>query len=151
MGDGQSDPVTLRLGYPFPADHPLHVQVLEPWAEDLRAATDGSVTIEFHAEQALSPAAETYANVVAGGQDLGWAVQGYSPGRFPATPGAACPRNSRPPWRSCRARNSRKRRPKYYDEGNAAAAGENAAAGIIEVQLDDDQLDQWRGRDSQRR
>ena len=84
-GDGQSDPVTLRLGYPFPADHPLRVQVLEPWAEDLHAATDGSVTIEFHAEQALSPAAETYANVVAGGQDLGWAVQGYSPGRFPAT------------------------------------------------------------------
>ena len=84
-GDGQSDPVTLRLGYPFPADHPLRVQVLEPWAEDLHAATDGSVTIGFHAEQALSPAAETYANVVAGGQDLGWAVQGYSPGRFPAT------------------------------------------------------------------
>lgn len=82
---GESDPVTLRLGYPFPADHPLRVQVLEPWAEDVRAATDGSVTIEFHAEQALSPAAETYANVVAGGQDIGWAVQGYSPGRFPAT------------------------------------------------------------------
>lgn len=84
-GGGESDPVTLRLGYPFPADHPLRVQVLDPWAEDLRAATDGSVTIEFHPEQALSPAAETYANVVAGGQDIGWAVQGYSPGRFPAT------------------------------------------------------------------
>lgn len=84
-GDGESEPVTLSLGYPFPADHPLRVQVLEPWAEDLRAATDGSVTIEFHAEQALSPAGETYANVVAGGQDIGWGVQGYSPGRFPAT------------------------------------------------------------------
>jgi len=84
-GDGESDPVTLTLGYPFPTDHPVRVQVLEPWAEDLRAATDGSVTIEFYAEQALSPAAETYANVVAGGQDIGFAVQGYSPGRFPAT------------------------------------------------------------------
>ncbi len=82
---GESDPVTLRFGDPFPADHPLRVQVLQPWAEDLRAATDGSVTVEFHTEQALSPAAETYANVVAGGQDIGWAVQGYSPGRFPAT------------------------------------------------------------------
>lgn len=83
--DGASDPVTLSLGYPFPSDHPLRVQVLEPWADDLHAATDGSVTIEFYAEQALSPAADTYANVVAGGQDIGWGIQGYSPGRFPAT------------------------------------------------------------------
>ena len=285
-GDGQSDPVTLRLGYPFPADHPLRVQVLEPWAEDLRAATDGSVTIEFHPEQALSPAAETYANVVAGGQDLGWAVQGYSPGRFPATdviempfvfasgakgttvlhtlydefealrdeyadvkvlalwatsPGdlwlaegtastpadvagltlrspspvqggviralGATPVNMAAPdlrgaleageidgvltvatslaiydlldvlesgtkcrcyvvasflvmnldtWGSLSEEQQAaveelsgaqlsQAAAKYYDEGNAAAAGENAAAGIIEVQLDDDQLDQWRG------
>ena len=79
------DPVTLSFGYPFPAKHPLRLQVLEPWAADVSAATAGSVTIEFHAEQALSPAAETYANVAAGGQDIGWALQGYSAGRFPAT------------------------------------------------------------------
>ena len=82
---GEPDPVTLSFGYPFPAGHPLRQQVLEPWAEDVREATDGAVIVEFHAEQALSPAAETYANVVAGGQDIGWALQGYSPGRFPAT------------------------------------------------------------------
>ena len=87
-GDGaedQSEPITLRFGDPFPADHPLRLQVLEPWAEDVRAATDGAVIVEFYTEQTLSSAAETYANVVAGGQDIGWAVQGYSPGRFPAT------------------------------------------------------------------
>ena len=82
---GQSDPVTLTLGYPFPAQHPLRLQVLEPWAADVLAATDGAVTIEFHAEQALSPAAETYANVVEGGQDIGWALQGYATGHFPVT------------------------------------------------------------------
>ena len=82
---GQSDPVTLTLGYPFPAKHPLRLQVLEPWAADVLAATDGAVTIEFHADQALSPAAETYSNVVEGGQDIGWALQGYAPGRFPIT------------------------------------------------------------------
>ena len=49
---GQSDPVTLTLGYPFPAKHPLRLRVLEPWATDVLAATDGAVTIEFHAEQA---------------------------------------------------------------------------------------------------
>ena len=87
-GDNTSEtrePVTLSLGYPFPAMHPLRLQVLEPWAEDIHAATGGAVTIEFHPEQALSSAAQTYANVAAGGQDIGWALQGYAPGRFPAT------------------------------------------------------------------
>ena len=81
----RAEPVTLSFGYPFPADHPLRLQVLDGWAADVNAATAGSVTIEFHAEQALSPAAETYANVAVGGQDIGWALQGYSAGRFPAT------------------------------------------------------------------
>ena len=84
-GGDDSEPVMLSLGYAFAADHPLRVQVLDPWAEDVWEATDNTVVVEFHPEQALSTAAETYANVVAGGQDIGWALQGYSPGRFPAT------------------------------------------------------------------
>jgi TRAP-type C4-dicarboxylate transport system substrate-binding protein len=75
----------LSLGYPFAADHPLRVQVLDPWAEDVWEASGNTVGVEFHPEQGLSAAADTYANVVAGGQDIGWALQGYSPGRFPAT------------------------------------------------------------------
>lgn len=84
-GGDESEPVMLSLGYPFAADHPLRVQVLDPWAEDVWEASGNMVGVEFRPEQALSPAAETYANVVAGGQDIGWALQGYSPGRFPAT------------------------------------------------------------------
>ena len=84
-GGDDSEPVMLSLGYPFAADHPLRVQVLDPWAEDVREATGNTVGVEFHPEQGLSTAAETYANVAAGGQDIGWALQGYSPGRFPAT------------------------------------------------------------------
>ncbi|MDE0369254.1 MAG: TRAP transporter substrate-binding protein [bacterium] len=77
--------MTLSLGYPFAADHPVRVGVLDQWAEDVWEATGNTVRVEFHPEQALSTAAETYANVAAGGQDIGWALQGYSPGRFPAT------------------------------------------------------------------
>lgn len=84
-GGEDSEPVMLSLGYPFAADHPVRVQVLDQWAEDVWDATGSTVGVEFHPEQALSPAAETYANVAAGGQDIGWALQGYSPGRFPAT------------------------------------------------------------------
>ncbi len=75
----------LSFGDPFPAVHPLRVQVLDPWAEDIWQATGNTVGVEFHPEQALSTAAETYSNVAEGGQDIGWALQGYSPGRFPAT------------------------------------------------------------------
>lgn len=84
-GEEGSEPVVLSLGYPFPADHPVRVNVLDPWAEDVWESTGNTVRVEFHPEQALSTAAETYANVAAGGQDIGWALQGYSPGRFPAT------------------------------------------------------------------
>ncbi|MYB43836.1 MAG: TRAP transporter substrate-binding protein [Acidimicrobiia bacterium] len=85
VGGEDSEPVTLSLGYPFAADHPVRVGVLDQWAEDVWEATGNTVAVEFHPEQALSAAAETYANVAAGGQDIGWALQGYSPGRFPAT------------------------------------------------------------------
>lgn len=84
-GGEDSEPVMLSLGYPFAADHPVRVQVLDPWAEDVWEATGNTVGVEFHPEEALSAAAETYENVAAGGQDIGWALQGYSPGRFPAT------------------------------------------------------------------
>jgi len=78
-GGEDSEPVVLSLGYPFAADHPVRVGVLDQWAEDVWDATGNTVRVEFHPEQALSTAAETYANVAAGGQDIGWALQGYSP------------------------------------------------------------------------
>ncbi len=84
-GGEDPEPVMLSFGDPFPAVHPLRVQVLDPWAEDIWQATGNTVGVEFHPEQALSTAAETYSNVADGGQDIGWALQGYSPGRFPAT------------------------------------------------------------------
>lgn len=75
-GGEDSEPVMLSLGYPFAADHPVRVGVLDPWAEDIWEATGNTVGVEFHPEQALSAAAETYANVAGGGQDVGWALQG---------------------------------------------------------------------------
>ena len=86
---GTSDPtpetVTLSFGHPFPSDHALQQQELEQWAHDVSSATGGAVTVEIHPDEALSPAAETYKNVATGGQDIGWGVQGYSPGLFPVT------------------------------------------------------------------
>ena len=79
------DPVTLTLGHPFPEQHPIHQGALIPFAEAVNEGTDGTITIEFHPGGALAPAPQVYDNMQVGGQDLGWALQGYTAGRFPAT------------------------------------------------------------------
>ena len=79
------DPVTLNLGHPFPGQHPIQVGALEPLAEAVNEATNGTVTIEFQPGGALAAAPATFENTVAGGQEMGWALQGYHAGVFPVT------------------------------------------------------------------
>lgn len=79
------DPVTLNLGHPFPAQHPIQVNALEPFAQAVNEATDGAVTIEFQPGGALAAPPATFENTVAGGQEMGWALQGYHAGVFPVT------------------------------------------------------------------
>ncbi len=76
--------VTISFGHPFPPSHPVHVQVFEPWADEVLQATGGTVTIELYPGQGLSPRSEVYKSTADGGQGIGWALQGYSLGRFPA-------------------------------------------------------------------
>lgn len=84
-GTGMGDPVTLNLGHPFPAEHHIHVGMIEPFAAEVAEATDGTVTIEIHPAQALTSPGEAYDNAAAGAIDIGWALHGYTPGRFPLT------------------------------------------------------------------
>ncbi|QBI19397.1 TRAP transporter substrate-binding protein [Egibacter rhizosphaerae] len=79
------DEVTLTFGHPFPPTDPIQVNVWEPWVEDVREATDGTVDVEIHAGGALAGGDAIYENVVAGAQDIGWTMPGYTPGRFPIT------------------------------------------------------------------
>ncbi len=79
------DPVTLTLGHPFPAVHPIAVNALEPYAEAVNEATNGTISIEFQPGGALAAPPATFENTVAGGQDMGWALQGYHAGVFPVT------------------------------------------------------------------
>jgi len=79
------DPVTLTLGHPFPAVHPIQVNALEPYAAAVNEATNGTITLEFQPGGALAAPPATFENTVAGGQDMGWALQGYHAGVFPVT------------------------------------------------------------------
>lgn len=83
--NGFGSEVTLTFGHPFPATDPIQVNVWEPWVEEIREASDGTINIEIHAGGALAPPPQVYENVVAGAQDLGWTLPGYTPGRFPIT------------------------------------------------------------------
>ncbi|NDL55580.1 TRAP transporter substrate-binding protein [Phytoactinopolyspora mesophila] len=75
--------VTLTFGHPFPPTDPIQTTVWEPWVEEVRDATGGTVNIEIHAGGALAPAPQVYENTAVGAQDLGWTMPGYTPGRFP--------------------------------------------------------------------
>jgi TRAP-type transport system periplasmic protein len=77
------EPVTLTLGHPFPATHVIVEDVLEPFAAQLAELSGGSLEIEMHPGGALGPGPAVYENVVAGAQDLGFSLHGYTPGRFP--------------------------------------------------------------------
>lgn len=90
-GTDMGDPVTLNLGHPFPAEHHIQVGMLEPFAADVAEATDGTVTIEIHPAQALTGPTEAYTNAAAGAIDIGWALNGYTPGRFPLTSAVGLP------------------------------------------------------------
>jgi TRAP-type C4-dicarboxylate transport system substrate-binding protein len=77
--------VTLTLGHPFPASHPIQTGAIEPFIEEVAERTNGTVTIEITPAGGLGPAPATYENTVVGAQDMGWALHGYTPGRFPLT------------------------------------------------------------------
>lgn len=89
--EDMGDPVTLNLAHPFPAGHLIQVNVLEPFVDEVAEATDGTVTIEIHPAEALSGPGDTYDNTAAGAVDIGWALHGYTPGRFPLTDSVELP------------------------------------------------------------
>jgi TRAP-type transport system periplasmic protein len=81
----QAKPVELVLGHPFPAGHIQHQQMLLPLAKELAEKSKGRIKLTIHPGGALGPGPGVYENVVAGAMDIGWTLQGYTPGRFPLT------------------------------------------------------------------
>lgn len=84
-GEVEGEDVTLNLGHPFPGGHLIQANVLEDWAQEVNDVTGGTVTVEFHPGGALAAPDATYDNAASGAMDLGWALHGYTPGRFPLT------------------------------------------------------------------
>jgi TRAP-type C4-dicarboxylate transport system substrate-binding protein len=77
--------VTIDFSFGFPEGHPVYQQVFIPWAEEVSAATGGTVSVDFFPGGALGPPPTEYERIVGGGTDVGWSLTAYTPGRFPAS------------------------------------------------------------------
>jgi TRAP-type C4-dicarboxylate transport system substrate-binding protein len=78
-----SHAIDLIISHPFPARHVQHRLMLEPFKKELEEKSKGRIKVAIHPGGALAPAPAHYENVVAGAFDIGWTLQGYTPGRFP--------------------------------------------------------------------
>jgi TRAP-type transport system periplasmic protein len=83
--------VELVLGHIVPVKHEYHTQLFDPWAAEVEQRSGGRMRITIHPGGALGPAPAQYKNVAAGAMDIGFGVQGYTPGRFPLTEGLELP------------------------------------------------------------
>lgn len=75
---------TLTLANWLPPAHPLMKDVMLPYAEAIKSATQGRVTINV-LPAPLGPPAAHFDFAVNGVADITYGVQGYNPGRFKTT------------------------------------------------------------------
>ncbi|MGQ7793289.1 TRAP transporter substrate-binding protein [Faunimonas sp. B44] len=76
--------VTLKLHHFLPPVSNVHKHFLAPWAEELKAASDGRIEIQiFPAMQLGGAPPQLFDQARDGVVDMVWTLAGYTPGRFP--------------------------------------------------------------------
>jgi len=80
----QAADVTLRLHQFLPAQANVPAHILDVWADQVEADSDGRIEVQrFPSMQLGGAPPELYDQVVDGVADIIWTVAGYTPGRFP--------------------------------------------------------------------
>ncbi|MEM6762344.1 MAG: TRAP transporter substrate-binding protein [Pseudomonadota bacterium] len=74
----------------LPPSHPIVADIIVPWGEAVKEATDGRVTVEVMGAPIGRPPAQ-YDLVREGAADVGFGVHGYTPNRFSLTTIAELP------------------------------------------------------------
>ncbi|QGU00407.1 TRAP transporter solute receptor, unknown substrate 3 [Candidatus Syntrophocurvum alkaliphilum] len=75
----------LDLAHFFPSTHPVHTQLLEPWADEIESTTDGRIKIHIHPAETLLQADAIYDGVDHKLADIGLSCFSYTRGRFPVS------------------------------------------------------------------
>ena len=74
--------ISLNYSNFFPAPHKNSI-LADQWCKEVEKRTNGKVKITYFPGGTLTPAAQTYENVIKGIADIGFSVLGYTRGRFP--------------------------------------------------------------------
>ncbi|NND91177.1 MAG: TRAP transporter substrate-binding protein [Granulosicoccus sp.] len=85
-GQALAAEVSLRLHQFLPAQANVPRHILDVWADQVEAASDGRISIERYPSMQLGgKPPELIDQAVDGVADIVWTVVGYTPGRFPRT------------------------------------------------------------------
>jgi TRAP-type C4-dicarboxylate transport system substrate-binding protein len=77
--------IELRFAQPFSPKHTMQTMLIEPWAEKIEKMTEGRVKVTMFSGGALGKASDHYSLAEKGIADIVYALQDYTPGRFPLT------------------------------------------------------------------
>ncbi|OYV01598.1 MAG: C4-dicarboxylate ABC transporter [Burkholderiales bacterium PBB5] len=86
----QDKPVMLKLSSWVPAQHALN-PALQAWADDIKKASNGSITATLFPSEQLGKAFDHYDMARDGIADVAYVNPGYQPGRFPLFAAASLP------------------------------------------------------------
>ncbi|HSS85725.1 MAG TPA: TRAP transporter substrate-binding protein [Reyranella sp.] len=86
----QDKAVQLKLSSWVPAQHPLNPALIA-WAEDIKKASNGTITATLFPSEQLGKAFDHYDMARDGIADFAYVNPGYQPGRFPIMAGASLP------------------------------------------------------------
>ena len=86
----QDKPVALKFASWVPAQHPLNPALIA-WGEDLKKASNGTITATMFPSEQLGKAFDHYDMARDGIADFAYVNPGYQPGRFPVMAGAGLP------------------------------------------------------------
>jgi TRAP-type C4-dicarboxylate transport system substrate-binding protein len=75
----------LRFAQPFSPKHTIQTMVIDPWAKKIEEMSGGRVKVTMFPGGALGKAADHYSLAEKGVADIVYALQDYTPGRFPLT------------------------------------------------------------------
>jgi TRAP-type transport system periplasmic protein len=82
LASAQQKEIKLNFSNFFPAPHANSI-IMEQWCKEVEKRTNGKVKITYFPGGTLTPAAQTYDNVVKGIADIGESVFAYTRGKFP--------------------------------------------------------------------
>src|SRR4051812_12135138 len=81
----QTQPIELRFAFPAPPTSFFNTQSFTPWAKDVEAASNGTLTIRIVPGLVLATQENVYDRVLKGIADIGFGIQGAVPGQFDRT------------------------------------------------------------------